>query len=252
MTTDRKNTLLITLLVAAAIALAFAVSGKSNAFALGSQDETRGDTEPVVDYDEAVKKNTAQGKKRKNLGLRTDRPVAELPWNIEPLPVGAHWWIGLPALPAAQSDAVIRGELVGGQALLDPDKMGVYSEFSVRIGDTYKAAPGLLTPGSVVTATRPGGAVRFPSGKIQRYRIGKQGFPKQGGQYILFLRCDEQGGLSILTGYELRAGRVLPLDGDGKDPRADLQFGKYRGAAEETFMRDLREAVQSSLPGKGR
>jgi hypothetical protein len=250
--THRKIKLLITLLAMAALAVMLVMNRNGNALARASQEEAEIDAEPVVDYAQANIRNAGQGEKKKHHSLRADRPIAELPPGVEPLPVTGHWWIGLPPLPAAQSDAVIYGEIVDGQALLDDDKMGIYSVFSVRVVETFKGGQELCTFDGMLTAMRPGGAVRFPSSKVQRYRITKQGFPKRGRQYVLFLKRSDQGELSILTGYELRAGRVMPLDGDDKDPRGDLQFARYRGADEESFMHALREAVQASPPGGGR
>jgi hypothetical protein len=247
----QKTKLFITLL-AAALAVMLVMNKNGNSLALASQEEAGNDAEPVVDYAHANFKNTGQGEKRKHHSLRADRPIAELPPGVEPLPVVGHWWIGLPPLPTAQSDVVIHGEIVEGQALLDDDEMGIYSVFSVRVVETFKGGQELCSPGGMLTVMRPGGAVRFASSKVQRYKITKQGFPKRGRQYVLFLKRGDQGELSILTGYELRAGRVLPLDGDDKDPRGDLQFSRYRGADEESFMHDLREAVQAPPPGGGR
>ena|SRR5215813_2882052 len=48
-----------------------------------------------------------------------------------------------------------------------------------------------------------GGGVRFASGKIQEYRIHRQGLPLKGNHYVLFLKHEEGGDLTILTGYRL-------------------------------------------------
>lgn len=260
MTTHRKSTPLAILLAGAAVALVLAVYAQGNASACAPQEGAADEAGPVLDYPRAGVRNAgraAEGKRpslRADMrpSLRADRPIAELPPGVEPLPVAAHWWVGLPPLPAAQSDAVIRGEVVEGQALLDEDGRGIYSLFSVRIAEAFKGGHEMFAPGLVVAASRPGGAVRFPSGKVQRYRTVKQGFPRRGGHYVLFLKRDDRGQFSILTGYELRAGRVLPLDGDDKDPRGDLQFSRYRGADEDSFLRVLREAAQPPPPARER
>jgi hypothetical protein len=82
--------------------------------------------------------------------------------------------------------------------------------------------------------SRPGGTVRFASGKVQRYTISKLGYPRQGGAYVLFLKWDEQGDFSVLTGYELRNNKVVPLDGDKADPEESYSSGST-GARAQTL-----------------
>jgi len=60
----------------------------------------------------------------------------------------------------------------------------------------------------VITASRPGGAVRFPSGRIQQYTVSRQGYPQQDKVYVLFLKRDEEADYSIQTGYEVVAGEL--------------------------------------------
>ncbi|HZI18380.1 MAG TPA: hypothetical protein VEY09_07265 [Pyrinomonadaceae bacterium] len=213
------------------------------------QDAAGNDTIPVADYADAAVAAGRRARKTRR-GLRTDRPVSELPPNVKLLPVESHWWAGLPALPVGESDAVVSGEAGAGWAGLTEDRSGIYSDFFVRLDTIFKDGQGGLAPGVVIEVSRPGGGVRFRSGKVQHYTLSKMGYPRAGGRYVLFLKNDGQGFYSILTGYELRGDRVLPLDGDGRDPRADLQFGRYRGASQQSFLNDLWQAVYST-PGPG-
>lgn len=223
------------------LALTFGKGGGTLAF--GGQNGSGDDDVPVLDYEQAGPA-VAATQTRRGRALRQDGPIAELPGAIEPLPMSSHMWVGMPALPVAQSDAVVLGEVADRRARLTEDRTGVFSEFSVRLDAVFKDAQGLPAPGGVVQVTRPGGAVRFASGKVQRYTFSKLGYPRQGGSYVLFLKRDEQGDFSVLTGYELRGGKVVPLDGDALQTNGDLQFGVYRGARRDSFLAGLKEAVR--------
>lgn len=153
-----------------------------------------------------------------------------------------------PALPAAQSDAVVVGEVTDAQAYLSEDKVTVLSEFEVHVTDILKynsVAP--FSVGDSIDAIRGGGAVRFPSGKIIRYGHHGKPLPRMGKKYVFFLKYDEGGQeYTIITAYELRAGRVFPLDGIslvGTTERAYAAYQKYKDADEATFMSDVRNAI---------
>lgn len=174
------------------------------------------------------------------------KPIAELPPGVEELPLNAHWWWGLPALPVRMSQAILIGEIVDAKAYLSSDRTGVYSEFTIRINEVLRKGSDidLVLVGDVL-AQRPGGAVRFPSGRLQRYTIAQQGMPLIGRRYVFFLKCNTVGqDFSILTGYELRNGRVLPLDGhDNKGETVVSAFAAFEGMDETAFLKSVREAI---------
>jgi hypothetical protein len=55
------------------------------------------------------------------------------------------------------------------------------------------------------------------------------------------LKREEAGDFTILTGYELSNGLVIPLDGE---KGSTFPFNYYDSAVEADFMRDLRSAIQ--------
>jgi len=248
---DKRRVMLIAALAGGVLALALAFGGSGSTLAFVGQDVSNDNDIPVLEYGQAGS-GVAAPKVKNGLALRQHKPIDELPNNVEPLPIAGHMWRGLPALPVAQSDAVVLGEVIDRRASLTEDRTGVYSEFSVLLNTVFKDAQGLLAPGGVLQVSRPGGAVRFASGKVQRYTISKLGYPKQGRQYVLFLKRDEEGDFYILTGYELRKDKVSPLDGGGADPRGELQFGVYRGASRESFLGELTTALQTASGGPER
>jgi hypothetical protein len=169
----------------------------------------------------------------------------------------ASWMHKAPALPVEMSDAIVIGEITDAQSYLSNDKSGVYTEFTVRIGQALKndnAAP--LALNATLVAQREGGRVQFPSGRIQRYTFHFQGMPHTGSQYVLFLKRNEDGeSYYIRTGYELRAGRAFPLDGVDLPPGATElpQFAAYKDVDEATFLSEVRAAIVNPSTGnKGR
>ncbi len=147
----------------------------------------------------------------------------------------------LPPLPMAQSDAVIIGEVLNAKAYLSNDKTGVYSEFEIQTKDILKnAAQNLLTQGYSITALREGGRVRFPSGRVHLYFTSGVRMPRVGRQYVFFLRHTEEDDVfDLLTGYELRQGKAVPLD--------ELnQFKRFKGMDETAFLIEIRSAIANT------
>jgi hypothetical protein len=204
---------------------------------------------PVLDYETELQsiKATASEKSKKTrarFNSRSDwmieyRRISEMPQKAVPLPTNLHWWHGLSALPVAQSDVIVAGKVVDAQAHLSDDRTGIYSEYSVGVDNIFKNTGDAI--GRTITGTRSGGAVRFASGKVQEYTIAYQGVPTKGKSYVLFLKREEAGDFTILTGYELSNGLVTPLDGE---EGINLTFAQYKDATESQFMQDLRAAIQ--------
>src|SRR5215210_6536062 len=157
---------------------------------------------PVLDLKEAEKAAPEQLKGRKR-GQSLHQRIEELPAGAEPLPFSWHFWGRVPALPVEESNAIVLGKVTDRRAVLMDDKVGIYSEFSIKISEIFKDDLKGFFIDQVITTTRRGGAVRFPSGKIQKYTISSQGYPQQGKVYLLFLKRDEVGDYSIFTGYEV-------------------------------------------------
>jgi hypothetical protein len=72
--------------------------------------------------------------------------------------------------------------------------------------------------------------------------------PRIGHRYLFFLRYTGQGEVPyILTAYELRAGRVFPLDGldeaNSKVGNILPQFAAYENADENVFLNEVRNAI---------
>jgi hypothetical protein len=109
----------------------------------------------------------------------------------------------------------------------------VYSVFSVLIEEVLKHS-GKLTVGSAIEAEREGGRVKFPSGRTHLYMISEQDMPRVGGRYVLFLsETNTENVFEIITGYEIRADSVSPLD--------ELpQTRAYENAMPANFLNELK------------
>jgi len=202
---------------------------------------------PVVDFTAAKPTDPNERAKRETKGKKYNgRHAPRITESTDQLYSFAHWDVGLPALPIAKSAAVIIGEITDAQAHLSEDQTNIYSEFAVRIDEVLKGDSRIsLNPGSSVTVERAGGRVRFPSGKLAVSIINHQQMPRVGSRYVLFLTHDFiMGGkydqdFFILTGYELRHGRIFPLD----KVLPGHPISAYKGVDETSFLTDLRIAI---------
>lgn len=156
------------------------------------------------------------------------------------------WDVGLPALPVSRSAAIVIGRITKAEAHLTPDKTDIYSEFSIYIDVVAKNdQENALDVGRTLTVQRSGGRVKMPSGKVVVSWTNHQDMPRVGGRYVLFLTHDfeTKGDMGkdfyILTGYELKDGRVFPLDNAGTSHPMTV----YKGASESTFLNDLFSSV---------
>lgn len=202
---------------------------------------------PVVDYDNPVLVDSTQREKRRKKSKRYDNAVVPLSPTTEFDTSTIGWARGLSALPVVQSQAVIIGEVKDAQAYLSNDKSAVYSEITIRIEKVIlNRSQTVITPKSEITGDRPGGRVKMPAGHEALVWVAGLNMPQVNKRYLFFLkeRSPEEN-FYILAGYELRDGKVYPLDSPsgGTHPLATT----YNGTDEATFLTDLQSATLTSL-----
>lgn len=216
---------------------------------------------PIADYDPQESSNPQEHNERKARNHRHDLSSDVKGEDVKrfrlkdsdpeiSLPLSVSHPQTEPAIPAAESDVVVVGEVTSAQAYLSNDKTNVYSEFTVRVADVLKnGSPEALYFGAQIVAERAGGRVRFPSGKVllRGAPYGKN-MPRVEQRYIFFLKQNPEGqDYSIITAYELRSGQVFPLDGspegDGKSNQF-TEYEKYAGMDETRFISDVRSAIE--------
>ena len=240
-----KNATLFSLLVLTLTTLVGMLHGQQQ---INLNDKTNGQ-EPIVDYESSQPLSAEEITKRKAKdGHLSKKALAESP-NIQVFTtVRGDWLERLPSFPVSLSDYVIIGRVTDSKAYLSANKTGVFSEFSIQIEEVLKSSvDASLTVGNSIVAEREGGRVRYASGRIQRYVMLHQGMPLVGNRYVFFLRKPDQPADTvpyILTGYELRSGRIFPMDGVGGKAEEKLpQFSTYEGADENSFLGELRIAI---------
>jgi len=158
------------------------------------------------------------------------------------------WEKGLTALPVKESDIVIVGKVVDAKAHLSTNKQSVYSEFKIEIENIFKNSEQKFENGKYVTAEREGGIVRYPSGYEFWHHVRGQQMPVVDRRYVFFLTHNfpvhgyYKHDFYILTAYELREGRVLPLDNPG-----DLHpiVSVYKGKNESVLLNDLQNVFRT-------
>jgi hypothetical protein len=155
----------------------------------------------------------------------------------------------LSALPVDKSSVVLIGEIIDAKAYLSEDKTAVYSEFAVRIQAVLKnSSKQVISAGESIAAERFGGRVRLPSGKLFIAAVDNQDMPRVGGKYLLFLTNDFMGGkhsdedFNILMGYELKGGKVFPLDRTS----SNHPIARYNEKDDSTLLSDLSSLLGSS------
>lgn len=231
--------LLATALIAISTGLAIRQSQSNVVSASPAQEQADGSEAPVLD----VNAPDSTDPKKKEKAKKYNRKVSA----VDPLLVQTvevyHWPKDFPPLPSDQSKLVVIGEVTEAKAYLSADKTGVYSEFTIRIEQVLKNSSGLtLEENSSIVAERMGGRVKYPSGHISRYFVAGQRMPREKRRYVLFLTTEDgDEDLYILTGYELRAGRVYPLDS-----ATTVNFDAYNGAGESTYINELRASISIS------
>lgn len=149
--------------------------------------------------------------------------------------------------PITPDTIVVIGVVKKSEAYITEDKANIYSEFTFDIQDVLKPGLNGYLPAGNITLYRMGGRVKLPSGK-NLYR-GFEGlfYPKFNKTYLMFLKYDAQADFySIKTGYELRNGIVVPLDGRGSNGQYIRQYkehGKIEGAPVNALLKAVRNEI---------
>ena len=195
-------------------------------------------TFPKVEYDAPEPSDPVERTKRRNKGKHFDKlgAISREPTRYSSGLV-SEWDLGLPALPAAKSDAVLIGKTASRKAFLSNDKGAVYTEVSVEVEDVLKRSDDSLTNGSVIDVHRLGGVVHYRTGEESLFLIVGQNMPSVGRRYVFFLKAlpDSQD-FEIMTAYELTPSGVSALD-------SPSQFKYYNGSDEATFRELVRRTI---------
>jgi hypothetical protein len=216
------------------------VSGQQNVRQTNVPLYDREDRYPVVESDEVEPSDPAKRAKLKKQKQRYDKdaPFRHPGPNHGEVAFLPELQFNFPALPVAQSDAIVVGEVLNAGAHRSENKLNVFSNFEVKVDEVLKGSK--LTAGSVINVQRVGGFVNYPDGKKVLFRLIGNGMPAVGYRYAFFLNILDED-YSILTGYELGHEGVMPLDNS-------RQFETYRRETETDFLKALRDAISQAVP----
>jgi hypothetical protein len=199
------------------------------------------DRYPVVDAEEL---EPIDNIKRAKLKSQKQRYNKDAPFYSEVGPDDGEvafrpeWQFNFPALPVAQSDAVVIGKVLAAQAHRSQNKKNIFTNLDFQVDEVLKGRN--LNAGSVITVQRIGGFVKYADGRTVLFRLSGNGMPATGLRYALFLNSIDED-FTLLTGYELGTDGVEPLDNSP-------QFGALSGQNEVNFMQRLRDAVSQTIP----
>jgi hypothetical protein len=146
--------------------------------------------------------------------------------------------------PFEGSNLVAEGIVIDSSAHLSNDKSGVYSEFNIRLTEIVAGDP-TFKNGDIITGTRFGGRVKYPSGQIVRYRVSNLGSPMKEKRYLFFLKATSETDYKILTAYELRGNKIVALDGIKvkNNSKGKNIFDKHTGQDIPDFKREVAERL---------
>jgi hypothetical protein len=158
-----------------------------------------------------------------------------------------HYWLrDMPFFPTSDSAIVVLGTMVRVQPYLSEDRSNIYTELAIRVEEVFKSdATKPIALQDKLVVDRLGGALRLASGRIVRLDQPNQGPGKTriGGRYVVFAKRTHNGNdLEMITGFELRAGKVFGLTSDG-----GVSFTSRRGVSKELVEEEqFLEAVRRS------
>jgi hypothetical protein len=242
-----KLTVFLFVLVFGTLGLTFATKNQSSSNnrspneALKVQQEKKGKF-PVADYDEAelTDPNKNQARKEKKRRHNNFSIVAKNPpeWQAQRMLIDEGLAL-TPALPVAKSGFIVLGEVKTAEAHISENKENVYSEFTVAVNKVFKTGNSSVIEGAEITVDRVGGFVKYPNGRTVLYNVSGKNMPTVGEKYFFFLTLADNQDLIILTAYQLGPDGITPLDDSP-------QFEKFRGIAENDFLKSLNEALTAS------
>lgn len=171
---------------------------------------------PTAEFDEppAVdpKINQLRAEKRKRyddtLNLVSTKPQ---PGEAESITT-SEGFFNFPALPVKESNIVVTGVVLESMAHLSANKKAIFSEFKIAVQSVFKKTDAEILEGTVITADRIGGYVKYPNGQTVLCRIVGLNMPHIGSRYLFFINPNKKHDYTILTAYELTLEGVYPLD----------------------------------------
>ena len=156
------------------------------------------------------------------------------------------------SVPVKKADAIFIGEVTKASAVLSADRTSLFSIFDVKVSQVLLNNLGEpIQVGNTAQVERYGGRLKYPDGKMEAINVDGRHYPEVGSKYIFFVEqtpkkarwtSGNAEGLSIITAYEVRGGKVYALD---KTHNAGaLPYEKYDGTPEDKFLSIVGSTIQ--------
>ena len=195
------------------------------------------DRYPVVDAEESLPTDSAKLAKLKKRQKRYNEFVFANPAaDTGGVTIFPERNFDFPTLPIKESEVIVVGQVLDAQAHRSENQRSVFGDYEIRVDEVLKGSG--MTAGTAITVERVGGFVKYPNGRKVLFNLMGHGAPSVGARYVFFLNIVDDD-YSIVTGYELSASGVVPLD-------HSKQFYDYAGQNEPTFLETLRDAISKS------
>jgi hypothetical protein len=211
------------------------------------QDQRRGTTQdkfdesqfPIVEEYAFKAKAKEEQAKREVKAKRFRMVMPAVSWGV--LAGIHHWPADFSALPVAESTTILIGEVTDATANLSDDRMAVYSDFIINPVSFFKDSCNAAKDSSVLVATRVGGRVKFQNGHTLLVFNSGLGMPRIGRRYLFFLKQTDADS-ELLTAYEIRDGKVIPLDS------GTSIFKAYENVNEAVLIKDTPTKKSRAFP----
>lgn len=195
---------------------------------------------PVADFNEPEPDTNsvsgrAQKEKRQRFDVFTLVPPKAEPWIAE-IVDSSEGYFSFPPLPVAESDVILIAVVSGSEAHISGNKRGVFSEFKLAVESVLKTSSQDVKEGSLITADRIGGYVKYPNGQQVLIRVSGVNMPQIGSRYLLFLSAKRKPDFIIMTGYELTSEGVFALD-------LSSEFLALEGITENELQKRVRDLL---------
>lgn len=189
---------------------------------------------PTVEYNAPEPEDAAEREERKLKNKRYDKYllVSKEPHPETAVTIASHAEPLPSAIPFAESNLIVTGEIINSKASLSNNKSGVYSEYTVRILTILKEDnQKKWQTNELITIDRAGGVVQYPSGQKVLYMNNWQKLPEVNARYVLFLNNEDakNPNYKLLTAYQLENKRVTALDNHP-------DFREFDGKSETDFI----------------
>lgn len=157
-----------------------------------------------------------------------------------------------PALPVDKSPQIVVGKITMANAFISDDWTAIYTEFGFRVEQVLKDTANVLQSTQFnVTLLRWGGKAKLlASERIIHKGISVRPLPKLEKRYLFFLTYEPAvKAYYIDIAYELKDGKVIPVDGrdvEGNYHNRFKSYQQYEGKDEREFIQAVIRTIGSA------